>query len=192
VASSGPAVIEYVGKRGNRWRLKFLDSSGRQVMETPKEQKGWSKRDAERALGVRLKEVERDRWRKTERLSFAAFASRFEAEVLPGRNLKPTTLADYKSILHGHLTPFFDQQELASIEAAGRCVHRRQDESRTVAEVDLKPAQPPRPTVQNGEAVAAPRPQPGRGCRSAPRRLHRDEHPHRSRDSAAAHRLPPA
>jgi site-specific recombinase XerD len=37
--------------------------------------------------------------------------------VLPGRSLKPTTLADYKSILHGHLTPFFDQQKPASIEA---------------------------------------------------------------------------
>jgi hypothetical protein len=31
---SGAAVVRYSGKRGTVWRLKFVDASGCQVMET--------------------------------------------------------------------------------------------------------------------------------------------------------------
>jgi hypothetical protein len=31
---SGAAVVEYRGKRGRVWRIKYRDASGRQVMET--------------------------------------------------------------------------------------------------------------------------------------------------------------
>jgi integrase len=117
VTTSG-AVIEYQGKRGTVWRIKFADANGRQVMQTlGPTSEGWTRKKAERALGAKLAEVARTRWRKPDRLTFAAFAERFESEALPGRGLKPTTLSDYKAILRGHLVPFFDEQELATIEA---------------------------------------------------------------------------
>jgi hypothetical protein len=115
----GSALIRYEGKRGAVWRVKFHDATGRQVMETlGREADGWTQRKAERALGARLAEVEQTRWRKPERLTFAAFAARFEQEVLPARNLKPSTLIDYTTTLRLHLVPFFDETELAAIEAA--------------------------------------------------------------------------
>ena len=115
----GSAVIKYDGKRGAVWRIKFHDADGKQIMETlGREADGWTERKAQRALGARLVQVENTRWRKPEKLTFAAFAERFENEALPGRNLKATTNNDYKSVLHTHLVPFFDQQELVTIEAA--------------------------------------------------------------------------
>ena len=36
--------------------------------------------------GKRLDAVERDRWRKPDRETFAALAERFERDYLPGRN----------------------------------------------------------------------------------------------------------
>jgi integrase len=116
VASNGGSVIEYAGKRGTVWRLKFTDSSGKQVMQTPKEQKGWKRRDAERALGAKLEEISRTRWRQPERVTFAAFADRFRSEVIPARGLKPTTVEEYETILRVHLIPFFGTMELAAIE----------------------------------------------------------------------------
>ena len=49
----------------------------------------WNEQRAERELGKRLQAVERDGWRKPERVSFAAFADRFEADYLPGRASRP-------------------------------------------------------------------------------------------------------
>ena len=57
-------------------------------------------------------------WRKPERVTFSAFADRFEADYLPGRNLKPSTLIDYRLTLRVHLRPFLGHLELAAIEPA--------------------------------------------------------------------------
>jgi integrase len=121
-AASGEGVIRYEGKNGVRWRIKFRDSSGRQVMETLRPEDaprgGWTREAAQRALGARLAEMEQTRWKKPERVTFAAFAERFEADALPGRNLKSTTLTEYETMLRRHLLPHFGDHELAAIEAA--------------------------------------------------------------------------
>jgi hypothetical protein len=75
------------------------------VWETLGREPGWSEARAQRELGKRLQAVERDRWRKPERVTFPAFADRFEADYLPGRNLKPSTLIDYRLTLRRHLRP---------------------------------------------------------------------------------------
>jgi integrase len=121
----GAAVIRREGKRDATYSLKFTDAAGRQVWERlGLEREGWSRTKAERELGKRLELVERDRWRKPERITFDAFARRFLADYLPGRNLKPSTVSDYGSIIGlatddapaRGLCEFFGAKELATIE----------------------------------------------------------------------------
>jgi hypothetical protein len=104
---SGAAVIRRPGKRGVAWCIKYRDASGRQLWETLGREPQWSEVRAQRELGARLAAVERERYRKPQRLSFDAFAERFQGEYLPGRNLKPSTLLDYELTLRRHLHPYF-------------------------------------------------------------------------------------
>jgi integrase len=126
---SGAAVIRYAGKRGVVWRIKYADATGRQVMETfGPEREGWNGQRAERELGKRLDRVERERYRKPRKLTFAVFAARFLVDYLPGRNLKPSTVIDYEGTIGlpgvkderpaRHLAAFFGRMELAAIEPA--------------------------------------------------------------------------
>jgi hypothetical protein len=113
---SGAAVVRRPGKRGTAWAIKWIDAAGRQCWETLGREPAWNEAKAQRELGKRLQAVERDRWRKPTRVTFDAFADRFLAEYLPGRNLKTSTLVDYKLTLGRHLRPFFGHLELAAIE----------------------------------------------------------------------------
>ena len=115
---SGAAVIRRPGKRSTSWAIKWCDVDGRQCWETLGREPDWNEAKAQRELGKRLQAVERDRWRKPERVTFSAFADRFEADYLPGRNLKPSTLIDYRLTLRVHLRPFLGHLELAAIEPA--------------------------------------------------------------------------
>lgn len=111
------AVVRYEGARGAVWRIKFADAAGRQVMETlGPERDGWNEQRAERELGKRLALVERDRWRKPDPLTFAAFAERFRRDYLPGRGLKTATLCNYRLLLDRHLIPALGDLELAEID----------------------------------------------------------------------------
>ncbi|MBA2383683.1 MAG: site-specific integrase [Actinobacteria bacterium] len=114
---SGAAVLRREGVRGVVWSVKFLDADGRQVKERlGREADGWNRQRSERELGKRLDRVDRERWRKPQPLSFADFAERFLTEYLPGRNLKTSTLIDYRQVVRGHLVGFFDV-DLAQLEA---------------------------------------------------------------------------
>src|SRR6266545_1298591 len=83
----GAAVVNYRGKRGAVWRIKYRDAAGKQVMETLGPEPSWTARKAERELGKRLAAVEKG-FRKPARVTFADFAARFRQDYLPGRNLK--------------------------------------------------------------------------------------------------------
>ena len=78
----------------------------------------WDRTKAERELGKRLDRVERDRWRKPTRMTFADFAQRFEDDYLPARNLKASTHDDYLSIIKTRLVPFLGHLELSKIDPA--------------------------------------------------------------------------
>jgi Phage integrase, N-terminal SAM-like domain len=113
------SVIEYRGKRGIVFRIKYRDASGRQVMETlGAAADGWNDRKAQRELRNRMTDVERDGYRRLEALSFIAFATRFQRDYLPGRNLKPSSVIDYENTIRRHLLPFFGEFDLASISPA--------------------------------------------------------------------------
>jgi integrase len=112
-------VVKYAGKRGVVWRISYRDASGRQVMETlGRAADGWTEAKAKRELKHRTTDVDRDGYRAPGPVTFDAFADRFEAEYLPGRNLKPSTLIDYELTLRVHLRPHFGALRLAAIEPA--------------------------------------------------------------------------
>ena len=65
---SGAGVIEYHGKRGIVWRIKYRDADGRQVMETlGAERDGVTRKKAEAELRERLVRVERKGYRRPAR-----------------------------------------------------------------------------------------------------------------------------
>jgi hypothetical protein len=113
----GAAVIRYQGKRGAVWRLQYRDAAGRYVKETLGREPPWNRTKAERELGKRLADVE-DGYRKPDELTLSTFRTRFEDEYLPGRNLKPTTLENYRYILDRHLVPHFGRHQLSELEAS--------------------------------------------------------------------------
>jgi integrase len=115
---SGACAIRREGKRGVTWSLKFVDATGRQCWERLGREPGWTEAKTQRELGKRLQAVERDRWRKPTRVTFATFEQRFRTEYLPGRNLKPSAVIDYEGSLANHLTQFFGHLELAAIDPA--------------------------------------------------------------------------
>src|SRR6266487_1315006 len=86
------SVIQYDGKRGKVFRVKYADASGRQVMETVgRESDGWTKRKAEAELRERLVKVERRGWRKPAPLSFSAYAATWLEEASARRAWKPSS-----------------------------------------------------------------------------------------------------
>jgi integrase len=106
------SVIEYRGKRGTTFRIKFTDAAGRQVMRTI----GSDRREAERALRHALTDVEREGYRQPDKLTFREFADRWLEEHLPARNLKQSTVESYTTNVNRHLIPFFGDYTLAELE----------------------------------------------------------------------------
>jgi integrase len=114
---SGAAVIRYDGARGVVWYVKYRDATGKQVKERVGSAKdGCTKRQAEKALRVKLVAVEQDGYRKPEPLTLSAFADRFVDEHLPGRNLKTSTLVDYGLTIEKHLKRALGDVELVDLE----------------------------------------------------------------------------
>ena len=113
----GAVVIRYQGTRAVVWRIQYRDGAGRYIKETLGREPAWNRSKAERELGKRLAAVEEQGYRKPDKLTFDAFAKRFQDEYLPGRNLKPTTLENYRYILDGHLLPHFGRRKLTDLEA---------------------------------------------------------------------------
>ena len=91
------SVIPYRGKRGTVWRIKYLDASGKQVMETVgAERDGITEQRARELLEDRRVDVRRDDYRKPDALSFAAAAERWFEDEWIARAWKPGTSAQYR------------------------------------------------------------------------------------------------
>jgi integrase len=84
-------VLRYDGPRGVSWKLKYRDSSGRQVKETLGREPEWNRKLAERELVRRLDAVERG-WRKPHPLTFGEYADRWLHEAGKRRQWKPATV----------------------------------------------------------------------------------------------------
>lgn len=119
----GAAVLEYRGKRGTVWRVKYHDGD-RPVMETlGSETDGWSRRKAERALGVKLAEVERG-MTKPRRRTFGVLCDEFLDVALPAKPRKKSTLIDYKATIRNHLRPAFGEDDLGALSRSPEAFER--------------------------------------------------------------------
>lgn len=111
----GAAVIPYHGKRGTTWRIKYLDASGRQVMETVgREVDGVTRKGAEAELRERLVCVERRGYRKPPPLTFQTYAETWFEEGEKRRGWKPRTVAQYRTV-QARLVDHFGSRPLAGI-----------------------------------------------------------------------------
>jgi integrase len=112
---SGACVIEYEGKRGKVFRIKYADADGKQVMETlGPERGGWTRRKAEAELRERLVNVEKRGWRKPAPLNFSGYAATWLDECAKRRAWKPSTLVANRNGVE-RLEPFFGHLPLAAI-----------------------------------------------------------------------------
>jgi integrase len=113
---SHAAVVRYDGKRGTVWRVKFVDADGKQVMETlGKASDGWTRRKAEAELRARLVAVEREGFRKPERMTFAVLAREWLDTAPDARNLKRSTRSGYRTIIERHLIPALGTLQLEEV-----------------------------------------------------------------------------
>ncbi len=114
---SGACVIRREGARATVWSVKFEDANGRQVKQRLGPEPQWSRQRAERELGKRLDSVERERWAKPTRETFAAFVAEWRRVWIPSRHLKASTQVDYANTLDKHALPFFAELPLERIGA---------------------------------------------------------------------------
>jgi integrase len=117
-------VWRYDGKRGVVWRIRYRDATGRRVLETLGREPGWNRKRAEAELRRRVVDVERDGYRKPEKITFASFGERWLEEYLPGRGLKLTTTDGYRQTIRRHLIPALGQYELAELELRPELIDR--------------------------------------------------------------------
>ncbi len=117
-------VWRYQGTRGVVWRIRYQDATGRRILETLGKEPAWDRRRAETELRRRLVDVEREGYRKPERLTFAAFAERWLEEYLPGRGLKLTTTDGYRQTIRKHLLPAFGKLPLERLEREPELIDR--------------------------------------------------------------------
>jgi integrase len=95
-----PGIVEYRGKRGVVWRIKYRDADGRQIMETVgPESEGVTRKQAEAALRGRVVKVEQKGWRKPAPLTFREYADEWVKAGPVTRGWKPATQIKYRSVL---------------------------------------------------------------------------------------------
>jgi hypothetical protein len=165
----GACVIKYHGMRGDVWRIKYRDTTGRQVKETlGRTSDGWTKRKAEAELRARLTDVKRDGLRKPAVTTFETFAREWLDTYPEANSLKRSTVDGYTTIVEAHLIPALGPAKLDAIgvERLERYVadKRRQGLAPRTVNRHLKPAQlAVRVGVEAEAAARAGEPGPGRG-----------------------------
>jgi integrase len=112
---SGACVIRREGVRATVWYAKFRDSNGTQVKQRLGPEPQWNEQRAERELGKRLDQVERERWVKPTQETFAAFVAEWRRVWVPSRRLKGSTVSDYANTLDRHVLPVFGELALQRI-----------------------------------------------------------------------------
>src|SRR5689334_3252174 len=114
---SGACVIKRSGVRGVVWYVKYRDATGKQVKERlGRVEEGWTKRKAEAELRAKLTAVEKEGFKRPERVTFASFADEWLDGYADARSLKRSTKRGYRVIVDKHLTPKLGTLGLAEID----------------------------------------------------------------------------
>lgn len=112
----GAAVVEYHGKRGKVFRIKYRDADGHQVMETVgAERDGVTRRMAESELSERLVRVERKGYRRPKAVTFGEYARTWLEEGTRSQGWKPKTISVYRNALDSYLVPAFGTMKLDAV-----------------------------------------------------------------------------
>jgi integrase len=120
------SVIEYAGKRGVVWRIKWTDAAGLQVQETiGAERDGVTRKVAEVELRERLTRVAKKGYQRPKPITFAAYSQTWFEECQTRRSWSPRTVAAYRNAL-SRLSPTFDRLPLASIRPRDISVYVQQ------------------------------------------------------------------
>lgn len=113
---SGACVIPYRGKRGLVWKIKYRDASGRQIKETlGKAVDGWTQKKAQQELRARLVAVERDGYKRPERLAFGTLAREWVRTYPEAKGLKRSTRRGYEQIVENHLIPALGTAQIKDV-----------------------------------------------------------------------------
>ena len=108
-------IIEYAGKRGTTYRLRFHDARGQRVIETLP--RGTTRKEAERALAARIADVDRIGYTKpSASAAFREVATRWLAEYPSLAQLKPSAEKSYELIVRTHLVPAFGSLRMHEID----------------------------------------------------------------------------
>jgi integrase len=111
----GACVIAYEGKRGRSWRVKWVDSSGKQIVETVgREVDGITRKDAQKALRDRLVKVEQKGYRRPKPTTFADWSNTWFEQGELRRGWKPKTASTHGHRL-AHLVDYFGTAQVGSI-----------------------------------------------------------------------------
>lgn len=114
---AGSGVIEYHGKRGVVFRIKYRDADGKQQMETiGAERDGFTRKQAEAELRDRLVRVDKKGYRRPEQVLFAGYARQWFEDGPARRHWKPNTVKAYVFV-ERRLTGTFGPMPLAEIRA---------------------------------------------------------------------------
>ena len=114
--ASGAAVVEYRGRRGLVYRIKYIDADGRQIMETVGgERDGWTRKKAEAELRERLVRVDKKGWRRPRRLPFRSYAEDWMEATAVKRAWSPNTRRAYRGGMK-RILPFFGSMALDGIK----------------------------------------------------------------------------
>lgn len=89
--------------------IKYYDQNGKQRWETI----GPNKREAERALASRIRDVTHGQLGPANRITFAEFAPTWERQK--ALEIRRSTMDNYKANLRNHLIPFFGEKQLRQI-----------------------------------------------------------------------------
>jgi integrase len=117
------SVIEYAGKRGTVWRIKWTDAAGRQVQETVgAERDGVTRKAAEVELRERLTRVAKKGYRRPPQITFGAYSKTWFEEGQRRRRWKPKTVKAYSNSLD-RLEPSFGRLPLAAIRPRDIAAH---------------------------------------------------------------------
>jgi integrase len=109
------SVIEYRGKRGVVWRIKWTDAGGQQVQETiGAERDGVTRKTAEVELRERLTRVAKKGYERPKPVTFRGFSETWFVECQTRRAWKPRTVTAYRNALE-RLRPTFGSRPLAAI-----------------------------------------------------------------------------
>ncbi len=108
------SIIEYPGKRGTTFRLKYTDASGKRVLETLP--RGTTAKGAKEALRDRESDVSRIGYRRPDKMTFGQFASEWLEPYIERKQVKTATARGYRTVVSKHLVPAFGKLQLQSVD----------------------------------------------------------------------------